>query len=85
MVSGVLSRHSYFFPPSLYMNSCISIFDFACMNWSGVYSRRCVCVCLFYVAIMCAILSGVIADEEVEFKIPTTRTRNDSLFCCVLL
>ena len=24
-------------------------------------------------------------NEEVEFKILTTRTRNDSLFCCALL
>ena len=24
-------------------------------------------------------------NEEVGFKIPTTRTCNDSLFCCVLL
>ena len=24
-------------------------------------------------------------NEEVEFKIPTTRTRNDCLFCCALL
>ena len=23
--------------------------------------------------------------SQVEFKIPTTRTRNDSLFCCALL
>ena len=24
-------------------------------------------------------------NEEVEFKIPTTRTHNDCLFCCALL
>ena len=26
-----------------------------------------------------------ILNEEAEFKIPTTRTHNDSLFCCALL
>ena len=27
----------------------------------------------------------MVLNEEVEFKIPTTRTRNDCLFCCALL
>ena len=29
--------------------------------------------------------SLILLNEEVEFKIPTTRTRNDCLFCCALL
>ena len=50
MVSGVLSRHSYFFPPSLYMNSCISIFDrgFLARTGPGVdCTVGGVCVCVF--------------------------------------
>ena len=29
--------------------------------------------------------TSIYLNEEVEFKIPTTRTRNDCLFCCALL
>ena len=65
VVSGVLSRHSYCFPPSLYMNSCISIFDRGFLARTGVdctVGGVCVCVwCVFDVTVMCAILSGVIA------------------------
>ena len=69
MVSGMLSRHSYCFPPSLCMNSCISILDRGFLARTGVdctVGGVCVCVCgcvgvLSDVAVMCAILSGVIA------------------------
>ena len=49
MVSGVLSRHSYFFPPSLCMNSSISIFDRGFLAQTGVDCTVvgvCMCVCV---------------------------------------
>ena len=63
VVSGMLSRCSYFFPPSLCMNYCISIFDrgFLVRTGPGVdCAVGGVCV-LSDVAVMFAILSGVIA------------------------
>ena len=48
-VSGVLSRHSYFFRPSLCMNSCISIFVRVFLARTGMdctVGGVCVCVCV---------------------------------------
>ena len=59
---GFRDVYSYFFLPSVYMNSCISIFDRGFLARTGVdCTVGGVCVCLLDVAVMCAILSGVIA------------------------
>ena len=40
----------------------------------------------FLQLVRCIVLASLATlNKEVEFKIPTTRTRNDCLFCCALL
>ena len=62
MVSGVLSSNSYFFPPSLYLNSYISIFDRGFLARTGVdctvgYMCVCVCVCVNVCVCVCVCLT----------------------------